>query len=334
MNISLTRQSKLDPETMLPELPTHHGLAGPELRHAGRPTARLGATHHRSRRNDARSSPLADRKPLEIVATRTRSDQRCPTADPPKIVQNPNCMRAEAEAHLQHAENERDKAIEEAREQLKSEAQRVRRQLRRLIREADRDKTWQEARQSAADVARSVNSEAWMGNLQTATPTDQPKPAQQDETPKFAVGDVVRVESLGLTGEIVEQDRGGRAVILSGSMRFQARPHMMTLIKGGHKTCPPPGQTSTQQPTSTRMTRVSDAVGDLDVRGSRVHMVESMIPQFIDRAFMQRPNQRPHHPWRRHRRAPPSRPRHLVTRISRRNLPTRAALTPAVTASL
>ena len=276
---------ELDPETMLPNYRLIMGLPGQS--YAMQVAQRLGLEqpiidHAVTMLDPLRSQTESLLKSLQQERDQISDVQQKAAEDRAESER----MKAEAEAHLQHAENERDKAIEEAREQLKSEAQRVRRQLRRLIREADRDKTWQEARQSAADVARSVNSEAWMGNLQTATPTDQPKPAQQDETPKFAVGDVVRVESLGLTGEIVEQDRGGRAVIFSGSMRFQARPHMMTLVKAATNVSTP-GQTSAQQPTSTRMTRVSDAAGDLDVRGSRVHMVESMIPQFIDRAFMQ-----------------------------------------------
>ena len=283
---------ELDPETMLPNYRLIMGLPGQS--YAMQVAQRLGLEqpiidHAVTMLDPLRSQTESLLKSLQQERDQISDVQQKAAEDRAESER----MKAEAEAHLQHAENERDKAIEEAREQLKSEAQRVRRQLRRLIREADRDKTWQEARQSAADVARSVNSEAWMAT--PASPLSQseggagaqrPRGMPVSNPPKFAVGDVVRVESLGLTGEIVEQDRGGRAVILSGSMRFQARPHMMTLVKAATNVSTP-GQTLTQQPTSTRMTRVSDAAGDLDVRGSRVHMVESMIPQFIDRAFMQ-----------------------------------------------
>ncbi len=276
---------ELDPETMLPNYRLIMGLPGQS--YAMQVAQRLGLEqpiidHAITMLDPLRSQTESLLKSLQQERDQIGDVQQRASEDRAEAER----MRAEAESHLQHAENERDKAIEEAREQLKSEAQRVRRQLRRLMREAERDKTWQEARQSAADVARSVNSEAWMGDLQPTTLTDRPKPAQQDETPKFAIGDVVRVESLGLIGEIVELDRDGRAVILSGSMRFQARPHMMTLVKAS-TSAPTSDQSSSQQPTPTKMTRVSDTAGDLDVRGSRVHMIESMIPQFIDRAFMQ-----------------------------------------------
>ena len=276
---------ELDPETMLPNYRLIMGLPGQS--YAMQVAQRLGleqpiVDHAVTMLDPLRSQTESLLKSLQQERDQISEVQQQAAEDLAKAER----MRTEAEAHLQHAENERDKTIEEARDQLKREAQRVRRQLRRLMREAERDNTWKEARQSAADVARSVGNEAWMSDLQPATPTDRPKTVHQDETPKFAVGDVVRVESLGLTGEIVELDRDGRAVILSGSMRFQARPHMMTLVKAA-VSATASNQSHQQTPASTRVARVSDVAGDLDVRGSRVHMIESMIPQFIDRAFMQ-----------------------------------------------
>ena len=276
---------ELDPETMLPNYRLIMGLPGQS--YAMQVAQRLGleqpiVDHAVTMLDPLRSQTESLLKSLQQERDQISEVQQQAAEDLAKAER----MRTEAEAHLQHAENERDKTIEEARDQLKREAQRVRRQLRRLMREAERDNTWQEARQSAADVARSVGDEAWMSDLQPAAPTDRPKTAIQDEAPRFAVGDVVRVESLGLTGEIVELDRDGRAVILSGSMRFQARPHMMTLVKAA-VSATASNQSHQQTPASTRVARVSDVAGDLDVRGSRVHMIESMIPQFIDRAFMQ-----------------------------------------------
>ena len=276
---------ELDPETMLPNYRLIMGLPGQS--YAMQVAQRLGLQqsiidHAVTMLDPLRSQTESLLKSLQQERDQISEVQQQAVEDRAEAER----MRAEAEANLQHAENERGKAIEEARDQLKREAQRVRRQLRRLMREAQREHTWQEARQSAADVARSVGSEDWMKNIQSETSADQPKPVPKDEAPKFEIGDAVRVESLGLTGEIIELDREGRAVILSGSMRFQARPHMMTLVKAAVATTAT-NQSRQQQSQPRRISRVSDAAGDLDVRGSRVHVIESVIPQFIDRAFMQ-----------------------------------------------
>ncbi len=277
---------ELDPETMLPNYRLIMDLPGQS--YAMQVAQRLGLEqpildHAETMLDPLRAQTESLLKSLQRERDNVRDVQERATRDRAEAEK----LRAEAEENLAASERERDKSIEQTREQLKQEAQRVRRQLRRLMREADRTQGWQEARQSSAEIVTQVNRSDWMGDdrsdgdekLRRAQPDD-------DRSPQFSIGDTVRVESLGLTGEIVEIDRDNRAVILAGTMRFQARPHMMTLVKPSAAT----PQLSSSEPTTSRSPRVSsvaDAAGDLDVRGSRVHVVESMIPQFIDRAFMQ-----------------------------------------------
>ena len=279
---------ELDPETMLPNYRLIMGLPGQS--YAMQVAKRLGLEKSvvdnaetmldplRSETESLLKSLQRERDHVRQVQTRAAQDR----AEAEK-------MRVEAQANLADSEQERDKAIDETREQLKQEAQRVRRQLRRLMREADRNQTWEEARQSAAGIVRQINSGDWMNDapqLASRSHQQRKKSRHTDKAPKFTVGDTVRVESLGLTGEIIEMDRENRAVILSGSMRFQARPHMMTLVKTAAE-LNDTNQSTRTRTEPTRMSRVSDAAADLDVRGSRVHMVESVVPQFIDKAFMQ-----------------------------------------------
>ena len=274
---------ELDPETMLPNYRLIMGLPGQS--YAMQVAKRLGLEqpiidHAETMLDPLRSQTESLLKILQRERDQVREVQEQAAADRAEAER----MRSEAEANLSQAERDRDKSVEETRDQLKGEAQRVRRQLRRLMREAERQETWQEARQSAADVARTVGSDDWMGR--SGRKNGKLKESIQDDAPIFKVGDTVRVESLGLTGEIVELDRGNRAVILSGTMRFQARPHMMTLVKSASAAFES-RSTPDRRSVAPRISHLSDAAGDLDVRGSRVYVVESMIPQFIDKAFMQ-----------------------------------------------
>ena len=61
---------------------------------------------------------------------------------------------------------------------------------------------------------------------------------------------------------------------------------MMTLVKPTDDINDNADTQSSASP-APRMSTVSDGAGDIDIRGSRVYTVESVIPQFIDRAFMQ-----------------------------------------------
>ena len=273
---------ELDPETMLPNYRLIMGLPGQS--YAMQVARRLGLEASIVENATTMLDPLRSQtedllKTLQRERDQVREVQEAMTIQ----LSDAQRIRSEAEKRLTDAEQESEKAIAEARDQLKAEAQRIRRQLRRIMREADRSQSWQEARDSAADVVRAVNRDDWMSDGSRTRSRDGN--GFGDETPRFALGDMVRVESLGLTGEIVELDRQQRAVVRAGSMRFQARPHMMSLVKpatSDNVTEPRPPLDEPQ-----RMASVSSDAGDLDVRGSRVHMVESMIPQFIDRAFMQ-----------------------------------------------
>ena len=278
---------ELDPETMLPNYRLIMDLPGQS--YAMQVAQRLGLEqpildHAETMLDPLRTQTESLLKSLQRERDNVREIQEQVTRDRAEAEK----LRVDAEANLTQSEQERDKSIEQTRDQLKQEAQRVRRQMRRLMREAERNQTWQEARESAAEIVREVNSADWMddGQSDDAKANRRSTEPRPDETPQFSVGDTVRVESLGLTGEIIEMDRDNRAVILAGTMRFQARPHMMTLVKSAD-VASAINQAPARASGAPRMSLVSDAAGDLDVRGSRVHMVESMIPQFIDRAFMQ-----------------------------------------------
>ena len=282
---------ELDPETMLPNYRVVMDLPGQS--YAMQVAKRLGLEQPVLDHAETMLDPLRSQTESLLKSLQRERDHVRVLQEEVAIERSEaEKMRAEATAHLQNAAQERDKSIEQTRDQLRQEAQRVRRQLRRLMQEAERGQSWREANQTATNIGREIGDDDWMASTDSEDVTSAGRPkgkkrkSAPDSAPRFSIGDSVRVESLGVTGEIVELDRANRAVIMSGNMRFQARPHMMTLVKAAAITATSdPSQTN--RSSAPRMAHIADAAGDLDVRGSRVHMVESMIPQFIDRAFMQ-----------------------------------------------
>ena len=270
---------ELDPETMLPNYRLIMDLPGQSYAMAVARRLGLGADildHAATMLDPMRTQTESLLKSLQRERDKVREVQKAANAERSDLKR----LRGEAEAARAQAEADREQAVEQARDQLKAEAQRVRRQLRRLMKEAQRDGAWQEARQSAAGVMQAVNRSDWMtqpsrsASKSASKTTNQragkhgrsrkPKPAPAPP-PTFKVGDRVRVESLGLAGEIMELGRDGRAVVMAGTMRFEARPHMMTRDASA-----PPARTQIRPSPPARMSRVSDDAGDLDIRGSRV----------------------------------------------------------------
>lgn len=189
-----------------------------------------------------------------------------------------------ANAELEQAVQERGSIVEEAREQLMREAQRVRRELRQTVRQAKSKGSWDEARRELDDIARPLRSPDWM-----ARQTEAPDSQVADEQPasnqrEFQVGDLVRVPSLGVTGRLTGFGEDGRAKVSAGSMSFDANLRQVELVEAAEDVQEEPAPT---QDDEVEMDPVYMASADLDVRGSSVHVVESILRQFIDRAFVQ-----------------------------------------------
>ena len=283
---------ELDPDTMLPNYRLIIGVPGQS--YAMLVAERLGLSgqilEHAKSMLDPRRSHIEDL--LESL--------RCERDSLGELQEVAMRDRAESERLLRQAEDslssarrEREELIESARERLIQESQSVRRQLRRIMREYRGKESWDAGREEAAGIARSLRSGDWMG-------TDQSLSSDQDmdssvsswedaeaDVPQFALGDEVNVESLGLTGKIVDINDDGIAVVMAGSLSFQARPHMMKLVQSANVASNDENEDGTLEVNIPQMSAAHESASDLDVRGSRAHMVEAIIPQFIDRAFMQ-----------------------------------------------
>ncbi len=218
-------------------------------------------------------------KALQRDRDETRELQERLTAELAEVAHT----RSDVESEKLKAMEDREREIASVQEALKREVQRVRRQLRRLMREARRDQAWEEARQSASTIGRTIGDASWMSQNDVEAKVRQSSQPAEDRS-KFLVGDTVKVPTLGLSGKIVELDRSNRAVILAGSMRFEARPHMMELVERDEAGGGVDESSLRSQPRQEASTVVS--MGELDIRGSRAHSVDSVVPQFIDRAFM------------------------------------------------
>lgn len=189
-----------------------------------------------------------------------------------------------AQAELEQAIRERESLVEEAREQLMREAQQVRRDLRRTIRQAKSKGSWDDARRELDDVARPIRAPEWMARPEESDGSADDVPPVSNRR-EFQVGDLVRVPSLGVEGRLTGFGDDGRAKVSAGAMSFDANLRQVELMQAvediEEEEPPPPPEGEIE------MDPVYMASADLDVRGSSVHIVESIMRQFIDRAFLQ-----------------------------------------------
>ncbi len=278
---------ELDPDTMLPNYRLISGVPGQS--YAMNVASRLGVPA--SVLSDAEAMLDPARSQVEELLKNMQKDRDAMRDAQQESVreQAENArLKREAGELLSAARRERESMVEAAREQLIQEAQHIRRQLRRLMREAKGKQSWESGRQSAKALIHSLRSEEWLenSNARRQNKLDSPRSdGGANSAPIFALGDEVKLEKLGLSGKIVELGADGSAVVLAGAMRLQARRHMMTLVRSAQE-AENHGKVSTIRSVPS-IAELHKSSGDLDIRGSRVHNIESMVPQFIDRAFMQ-----------------------------------------------
>ena len=220
-------------------------------------------------------------------------------------------LAMQAQAELEQALQERVAMVEQAREQLLREAQGVRRQLRRTIKETESQKSWSEARREVDETIRPLRSQEWMAReddgtqsepvAATSSASESAEPLQNGqvredapESPDGApsdttqgelrVGSLVRVPSLGIEGRVTSFGADGRATVSAGPMQFEANVRQMELVEEPEDD-QGDGDTDTEAPLEVDPVYMPTA--DLDIRGSTVQVVESVLRQFIDRAFLQ-----------------------------------------------
>ena len=213
-------------------------------------------------------------------------------------------MSEAAKTDMARAERESIEMVEQAREQLLQEAQRVRRELRRAVRTTESGKTWREARRAVDAVARPIRSDAWMApGMADGVAIDGMSRADRDDVNEvterggsngstsdkrrhvFQVGDTVRLSSMGVTGTIQSLGGGGKATVKAGPMSFDTRIGLLELVEESEQAGSDESQSDQGEELGVDPVYMPSA--DLDVRGSRAHHIESMLRQFIDHAFVQ-----------------------------------------------
>ena len=214
-------------------------------------------------------------------------------------------MSAQAQEHMTLAERESEEMVEQAREQLMQEAQRVRRDLRKAERTTEAGRNWREARRAVDNVVRPVRRRSWLDRPEDSSAIDSdsasPPSASErkdDKAPHdtaaadasvpqprdIQVGDTVRVTSMGLTGTVESFGVDGKAMVKAGAMSLETSIGLLELVAQHEE---PDNDAMEDNPDAdVELDPVYMPSADLDVRGSRAHHIESMLRQFIDHAFM------------------------------------------------
>jgi DNA mismatch repair protein MutS2 len=188
-------------------------------------------------------------------------------------------------AELRAFEEQRDEAWQAAREAIEAELRQVRNEVRRLrdeFRSVSVSRRWLEEAERRLQEAR-----ASLPDVPPGKPAGHPAPAAEQVPRPLQPGDIVRVRSVGLTGEILsinEEDQ--TAEVQVGGFRMQADLAELTREKraagngGGQPARPAYESRGTSLPTPR------DVSLELDMRGWRAADVGERLDRYLNDAYL------------------------------------------------
>ncbi len=201
-------------------------------------------------------------------------------------------VRADAEkyrerlaAELRAFEERRDEAWQAAREAIEAELRQVRGELRRLrdeFRSVSMSRRWLEEAERRLQEAR-----ASLPAVPPGKPAGHPAPAAEQVPRPLQPGDVVRVRSVGLTGEILSIDEEDQtAEVQVGGFRMQADLAELTREKraagnGGGQPARP-----AYESRGTSLPAPRDVSLELDMRGWRAADVGERLDRYLNDAYL------------------------------------------------
>jgi len=187
-------------------------------------------------------------------------------------------MRERAHVHaLEENARRRAEALErERRAFAKTADERLARALRDFTAELERRNA---ARTAAARPRVTPGQSALLGHVLDEVHRDlglRPAPVTAQEQGRVGVGDVVRVESLGSEGTIVD-DYGENALVAIGSMKTVVSKRQLHLVRPAERRV-----RATAVSGESTLEAAASASAELDVRGRRFAEAQPLVDRWID----------------------------------------------------
>ncbi len=193
-------------------------------------------------------------------------------------------LRAELRGRLEAIEDERRAVLAQAREEAQQELEALRAEMRRLRKRLS-------AAAQPLDVIRQVEGEVKELEGSTAFVPEPVESLRDDEEPpRFRLGDLVWVGSINAEGQISEIGEG-EAEVMVGRLRLRARlddlsVRSQTESKRDEKNRTVSRVRGASASTAQASTKVASPGLELDLRGQRIEDAIPALEDYLDAAYM------------------------------------------------
>ncbi|MCX8024647.1 MAG: endonuclease MutS2 [Thermanaerothrix sp.] len=191
-------------------------------------------------------------------------------------------LRQELARQLERIEEERQAILHQAAEQVEEEMAALRAEIERLRRELARARLPLEDVKRVAEAAEALREQAEKALSPAAAPSRPPE--------RPAIGERVRIRSLGLEGVVVGQDEDEVEVQL-GNLRLRAALHDIqrpgSVEASSLPPAPPRRRRLAVAPSSPTLTLIAPSPGlELDLRGQRAEDALAKLEHHLEAAYL------------------------------------------------
>lgn len=185
--------------------------------------------------------------------------------------------RKELETRLQQVTKQQEDMVYRTRNDLRREADDVRRQLKRIVAQAESGKSLAAAQRAVNRLSSNLTDRTWMP-LSGPETSDQPGKSGTVEEKPISAGDDVEIKGLNVRAKVISVKKDGTTDLQMGNARIQLNARQLRRVQPEKPARPEPRGANVK----VTRTRPAPTTSELDVRGKRVANIEELVTAFVD----------------------------------------------------
>ncbi len=190
--------------------------------------------------------------------------------------------RRDLEKRLGQVTKQQEDMVYKTRMELRREADNVRRQLRRIVSQAESGRSLATAQKAVNRLRAALAEPTWM----PIAPNDSKKTGDAEsaavEERPLAAGDDVEIKGLNVRAKVVAVKNDGTTDLQMGNARIQLNSRQLRRVEGAVETSPEERGSGVKVSRATRSDSTDSTPDELDVRGKRVAGIEDLVSGFVD----------------------------------------------------
>lgn len=188
--------------------------------------------------------------------------------------------RKDLEKRLGQVTRQQEDMVYKTRMELRREADDIRRQLRRIVAQAESGRSLATAQRAVNRLRSTLAEPTWMP-IASSGPEKGDSATAVEEKP-IAAGDDVEIKGLNVRAKVVSVKNDGMTDLQMGNARIQLNSRQLRRIESQPVQTTPEPRSSGVQVKRARREDSDSSDGTLDVRGKRVAGIEELVSSFVD----------------------------------------------------